>query len=113
MLDINGTDIEINKGNSAVFTITMTGDDVPADGTDILFVVRKSPHYETDLICKHLTAESGVLTVRIDPEDMDLIPANTYYWNLIIQYDAGESPWTISKKALKFIILPEIGSGGA
>lgn len=113
MLDITGTDIEINKGNSAVFTITMTGDDVPADGTEILFVVRKSPHHVNDLICKHLTADGGVITVQIEPDDFKNVPANTYYWNLIIQFDAGEAPWTISKRALKFILLPEIGSGGA
>ena len=55
MLDINGTDIEINKGNSAVFTITLTGDDVPDDGTVVQFVVKKSPHHAASVLTKTLS----------------------------------------------------------
>lgn len=113
MLDINGTDIEINKGNSAVFTITLTGDDVPDDGTVVQFVVKKSPHHAASVLTKTLSPDAGVLTVQLEPEDTENLPVNTYFWNLIIQFDAGEAPWTISKRALKFTILPEIGSGGA
>lgn len=112
MLDINGTDIEINKKNAVFFTITLTGDDAPEDGTTVFFVVKKSPSYENNIISKELVVENGVLNVQMDPVDTEDICPGTYYWNLIIQFDAGEAPWTISKKALRFTILPEIGSGG-
>lgn len=113
MLDITGTDIEINKGNSAIFTITLTGDDVPEDGTQVQFVVKKSPHHVASVLTKTLSPNAGVLTVQLEPEDTKELPVNTYFWNLVIQYDAGEAPWTISKRALKFSVLPEIGVGGS
>lgn len=113
MLDITGTDIEINKGNTAVFTITLTGDDVPDDSTVVQFVVKKSPYHVASILEKTLSPDAGVLTVQLEPEDTKDLHVNTYYWNLVIQYDAGLSPWTISKRALKFTVLPEIGVGGS
>ena len=110
MIDIcNGTEIYINRGNSVVFTITLSGEDIPTPDTDIYFVVRKTPEHPQILIQKNLKLEDGTLTISIDPEDTENIILGNYSWNLIIMFDSGAAPWTVSKDAFSFIILPEIG----
>jgi len=109
VLDINGVDIEINKNNSGVFTIHMTGDDVPDDSTEVHFVVKRTPDFSAHLIHKVLLPVDGVLTVEIDKEDTSGLAVGDYYWNIIIQFDGGDQPWTVLKNAGRFIVLPEIG----
>ena len=50
MIDIVGLDIEINRGDSAGLTFHFEGDDVPANGTTMLFQVRPAVNYKYSVL---------------------------------------------------------------
>lgn len=81
MLVISNNDIYIPQGEPGSFDIQYTSEP-PADGTKILFSVKK---YEGDtdaLIEKTLTVADGKITVELLSEDTDKEPGS-YKWDLV------------------------------
>jgi len=109
VLRINGTTIEIHKGNAGTFTIKFTGSDIPADNDKIIFIVKKSPESSPYIIRKELYIQDNILTVNFDSKDTANLNVDIYYWNLIIEYDNGTSPWTVMRFPGRFIVTPMIG----
>lgn len=106
MLNISGLDIEINRGNAAGLVFHLTGDDVPEDGTMVIFQVRPADQYNFSVIEKEVEINDGQIDIDLLPEDTaDLKPGN-YYWNACIQYLNGNEPWTIMRNWQRFAVLP-------
>lgn len=81
MLVIHNHEIYIPKGEPGSFDIQYTSEP-PADGTRILFSVKKDEDDETALIEKVMEAADGKITVELTSEDTDLEPGN-YKWDLV------------------------------
>lgn len=81
MLVIHNHEIYIPKGEPGSFDIRYTSEP-PADGTRILFSVKKDEDDENALIEKLMTVEDGMITVELESSDTDLEPGN-YKWDLV------------------------------
>lgn len=106
MLNITGLDIEINRGNAAGLTFHFEGDDIPADGTTILFQVRPATQYDYTVLEKESTVENKTVEISFEPNDTINLKPGQYYWNACIQYTGGLEPWTIMRDWAGFRILP-------
>ena len=108
MIIINGFTIKIHKKNEAGFTLHLTGDDVPADGTLARFRVKKSPRYETVFVEKIVPIIDSSISIDLEEDDTEYLDSGNYVWNVAILYE-GQNPWTLIEPAPKFIVLPEDG----
>lgn len=110
MIIISGLTIKIHKKNVVGFSLHLTGDDVPPEGTPVRFRVKKSPSYKIPVI-ELLTSidDEGVINIDIQEEDTANLDPGNYVWNLAILYDGGDDPYTLLEPAPPFIILPEDG----
>lgn len=106
MLNIVGLDIEINRGNAAGLTFHFEGEDIPSDGTKVLFQVRPADQYNYSVIEKEVTVSSGSVEISFLPEDTAELEPRDYYWNACIQYMNGLEPWTIMSSWQRFTVLP-------
>lgn len=89
MLNIDGLDISVSRGDTGTITITLTGD-VPADGTTALFTVRKSVDMtDSAVLEKELTVSSGQVVIDLSSSDTD-IPWFAYCWDLRLIYENGD-----------------------
>lgn len=105
MFNIIGLYVEINRGNVAGLTFHFEGDDVPIDGTEVLFRVSRIEDKEDCLIEKRIAVEDGMINVDFLPEDTETIEPGLYCWNACIQYYDGTEPWTILRDWQQFHIL--------
>lgn len=106
MMDIIGLDIEINRGNAAGLTIHLEGEDVPSDGTTVVFQVRPADYYNCTVIEKQIIVEDGMIKIDFLPEDTESLKPGSYYWNACILYSDGEEPWTLMRDWAGFEVLP-------
>lgn len=108
----NGYDIELTRGDSLFFKITLDGRTLP-EGSVGYFTVKKTPKSDEIIIQKRLDASDGVLDIRLTSEDT-YIPVRTYYWDvrvLIPLADGGYEVETPMEYAA-FTILDAIGYPG-
>lgn len=102
--------IHVTRGDCAPFTITLTGEDVPEDGTEILFTVKKTSGHPTPVIEKTIELADGQITVLIQNEDTKELPFGDYEWDIRIPDMYGENePYTPMKPA-KFSVERVIGN---
>ena len=106
MINIVGLDIEINRGDSAGLTFHFEGDDVPEDGTTVLFQVRPAVNYKYSVLEKETTVFNSAADVSFLPEDTSNLKIGEYYWNACVQYFDGEEPWTILRDWPRFTVFP-------
>lgn len=95
----------VTKGDSAYFTITITGD-VPEDGTDILFTVKDRQTRRT-LIKKHFSVYGGVVFVELLSQDTNKLEPGNYFWDIRVIFSDDEivTPMTQST----FTVLEAVG----
>jgi hypothetical protein len=105
---INGLTIKVHKNNTAGFSLHLTGDELPEDGTLVRFRVKKSPEYNIPIIEKIIPIENNIIDIDIDKSDTANMDPGKYIWNVAILYD-DVSPWTLLEPAPYFIVLPEDG----
>lgn len=105
MLVITNHDIYIPQGEPGSFDIQYTSEP-PADGTKILFSVKRYEYDREPLIEKTMTVADGKITVDMTTEDTDLAPGR-YKWDLVEEngYRPIVPAW--------FIIGSVIGNKGA
>jgi len=106
MLNIVGLDIEINRGNVAGLTFHFEGDDIPTDGTTVLFQVRPAANYDYSILEKTVTVSESAVDINFLPADTAAIKPGEYYWNACVQYAEGAEPWTLMRDWARFIVLP-------
>lgn len=106
----DGMDIELTRGDSLQFKVTIQGRELPA-GTEALFTVKRSPTAEETMIEKRLAVdENGVVYVGISNEDSD-IPSRTYFWDLRVLIPLGDGSFEVRTpmEYAAFTILEVIG----
>lgn len=88
MLNINGTRIEITRGDTGQFTITFTGDDKPADGSTILVSLKKTKTSDDLIWEKRYAVANDTVTVTLTGADTNL-PFGQYWWDARIIFRDG------------------------
>lgn len=109
VITISGLTISIHKKNAAGFSLHLTGDELPEDGTLVRFRVKKTPSYNVPVIEKIIAIEDDTVNIDINPNDTENLDPGNYIWNLSILYNDGSEPWTLLDPAPAFIIRPEDG----
>lgn len=95
MIDIKGMNITVSRGDCSPFTITFTGDDVPEDGTEVLFTVKKTSNHKTPVIEKRIPILDHVVTIELTNADTKDLPFGEYEWDIRIPDLFGENePYT-------------------
>ena len=108
MLLTENLKIYMSRGDTGSITINFTGDDVPPDGTGVLFALQKTLDSDEILWEKRLTVTSGSVTIPLLSEDTDY-PRGRYYWCLRLLYANGDI-YTPIEKPQEFNILAVIGN---
>lgn len=106
MFNVKELEIEINRGNAADLTLHFTGEDIPDDGTIVLFEVRPADQYNRAVIHKEVAVSNGEVDIIFLPEDTENLQIGDYYWNACIQYYDGHAPWTVMRDWQRFAVLP-------
>lgn len=98
MMNINGLDIELARGDAVSIDISFT-EDPPADGTTMLFSVND---YDGPVISKTLEVKNGAAVLELDSRDTD-IKEWTYSYGLYVQHTEinGYAPVTEAKFKVK------------
>ena len=107
----DGYDIELTKGDSLQFKVTIAGRELP-EGTAALFTVKKRPRDEETVIEKRLDVDAaGVVLVGLSSDDTDITP-RTYYWDLRVLMPLGDGTFEVRTpmEYAAFTILEVIGN---
>ena len=109
MHKFNGYDIEITRGDSLQFRVSLMGRDLP-EGSVGLFTVKASPRDEHALIEKRVDASGELLTITLHPKDTDL-PPRTYFWDVRVLIPRPEGGFELETpmEYASFIVLEAIG----
>lgn len=108
MMNVDGQEIEISRGDTGAFTITFTGEDKPEDGCIAEISLKKTKTSETPIWEKKVTVENDQVSVILIQPDTDL-PFGQYWWDVRIIFRDG-TVYTPMKPA-SFKILEVIGDG--
>ena len=110
MIKIEGTHISITRGDCEPFTITFTGEDVPADGEKLLFSVKKNASAPNPVIEKELVLSDSKVTVQIMNADTKNLAFGDYLWDVRFpNYFSEKEPHTPMEPA-EFTIAKVIGN---
>ena len=109
MHKFNGYDIEITRGDSLQFRVSLIGRDLP-EGSVGLFTVKASPRDEQALIEKRVDASGELLTITLNPRDTDL-PPRTYFWDVRVLIPRSEGGFELETpmEYASFIVLDAVG----
>ena len=109
MHKFNGYDIEITRGDSLQFRVSLMGRDLP-EGSVGLFTVKASPRDEQALIEKRVDASGELLTITLNPRDTDL-PPRTYFWDVRVLIPRSEGGFELETpmEYASFVVLDAIG----
>lgn len=108
MMDINGQDIEISRGDTGAYTITFMGEDKPSDGCIVEVSLKKTKNSDTPIWEKKLTVASDAVYVVLSQADTDL-PFGQYWWDARILFQDG-TVYTPMKPA-SFKVMEVVGDG--
>lgn len=110
MIEIEGRHITISRGDCEPFTITFHGEDVPDDGTKVLFSVKKSSEMHNVVFEKELELQDSQVIVEIKNADTKHLPFGDYEWDIRFPDFFGENePHTPMKPEL-FTIAKVVGN---
>lgn len=102
MLDINGTNITLTRGDTARITVTMEDAAgtpyVPQTGDSILFTCKKTWISDEALITK--TIPTNTLELELLPEDTEELPFDSYVYDIKLTNAGGDVDTFISKGIL-------------
>ncbi len=110
MIKIDGTNITITRGDCEPFTITLTGEDVPADGEKVLFSVKKTQFETNTVIKKILEISHSQIVIQLNNADTKKLPFGDYFWDIRFPNYYGENePYTPMSPAV-FTVAEVIGN---
>lgn len=89
MLKISGNGIRLSRGDSARFTIRLTGREVP-DGTKTLFTVKQRAWAHAMPVIEMEIPVIGNAVYVILPPDMTNVNSGDYLWDLRVFVDTEE-----------------------
>ena len=111
MVEINGYDIELTRGDSLFLRVNLSGRDLP-EGTDAVFTVKKSVRSDEVILRKRFDAADEVVAIQLTSRETRLDPG-VYVWDVrlqIPQEDGGFEVYTPMEYAA-FVIVPAVGGG--
>lgn len=88
MLNVEGNDIDITKGDTGQYTISFTGADKPEDGCVVLVSLKKTKTSQTPIWEKRLTVADDRVVVTLTSADTD-IAFGQYWWDARILFRDG------------------------
>ena len=105
----DGYNIELTRGDSLTFRITLTGRDLP-EGSVGLFTVKAHPRDEQPLIQKRVDAGGELLSIVLTPQETNLTP-RTYFWDVRVLIPLENGGWEVETpmEYASFTILEAIG----
>lgn len=83
MVEINGFDITLARGDSLFLRIDLAGRDLP-EGTDAVFSLKKNVRSDEVLLQKRFDASDEKVSIVLYPAETNLEPG-LYYWDLRLQ----------------------------
>ena len=88
MLNVNGKEIGITKGDTGQFTITFTGADKPENGSVVLVSLKKTKTSADMIWEKRYTVAGDTVTVTLTSDDTN-IAFGQYWWDARIIFLDG------------------------
>lgn len=88
MMQTDGYDIELTRGDSLFLRIDLTGRELPA-GTQALFSFKRRLQDKAPLLTKTCDASSGIIALALSHEETDITPA-VYVWDVRLRIPHGE-----------------------
>lgn len=110
MLEINGYDVAITRGDSLILRVNLNGRDLP-EGTDAVVTLKKSIHSEETILQKRFDASGETLNIHLTPTETDLTPG-VYVWDLRLQIplEDGSHEVLTPMEYAAFAVLPVVGT---
>ena len=87
MLNLDGLNIEVTRGDTGSIRITFIGEDIPEDGTIALVTVKKAADTE-EIWSKRIEVENGGCVIPLTQESTTL-DYGQYRWDLRLIYEDG------------------------
>lgn len=110
MIKIEGTHISVTRGDCEPFTITFTGEDVPADGEKVLFSVKRNADMQNAIFEKTLILQDSKVEVQIMNADTRNLPFDDYEWDVRFPDYFGKGEPHTPMEPATFTIAKVIGN---
>lgn len=88
VIDEKTAALAVSKGDSACLSVTLSGD-TPADGTQVLFTVKKKIGGPAAII-KTYTVADGVVLIELASGDTNKLEPGDYLWDLRLIFSDTE-----------------------
>lgn len=110
MVEINGFDIAVTRGDSLYLRIDLDGRDLP-EGSQAVFTIKKNVRSDEELVRLVTDASGEVLTIALTPEQTALEPG-VYVWDVrtLIPLPSGETEVYTPMQYAAFAVLDAVGS---
>lgn len=111
MHKFSGLDIELTRGDSLQFKVTIKGRELPAE-TEARFTVKRRTRDEEPVIEKRLAVQAdGTVNVGLSSADTDIDP-RTYFWDLRVLIPLGDGTYEVRTpmEYAAFTILEVVGN---
>jgi len=110
MVEINGFDIAVTRGDSLYLRIDLDGRDLP-EGSLAVFTVKKDVRSSEELIRLVTDASSETLTIALAPAQTSLEPG-VYVWDvrMLIPLSSGATEVYTPMQYAAFAVLDAVGS---
>lgn len=111
MVEINGYDISLTRGDSLYLRVDLGGRDLP-EGAAAVFTIKKTVRSRSCLVQKTFDASEETLGIQLAPSETDL-PPGVYVWDvrLLIPLDDGSFEVYTPMKYAAFAVLEAVGTG--
>ena len=110
MIKIVGRHITITRGDCEPFAITLTGEDVPADGDAVLFSVKKNSSSAEPVLEKELNVQNQKVVIQIMNADTKNLAFGDYEWDIRFPNYYGENEPHTPMEPAQFTIAKVIGN---
>lgn len=97
--------IAVSRGDSAFFDVTFKGD-VPEDGTDAIFSVKKDLKGKV-LLQKNVKVYDGVAQIDLYSQDTNKLEPDEYYWDVRVLFSEREVSTPVRPSLFK--VLEAVG----
>ena len=113
MVNINGLDITLTRGDSLNLRVDLDGRNLP-EGSLAEMTVKRSVRSRSVVLRKTFDASGETLGIQLSPQETALLPG-AYVWDIRLQIplaDGGYEVYTPMEYAA-VIIVPTVGGGAA
>ena len=109
MVEINGYDIAVTRGDSLYLRINLEGCDLP-DGAQAVLTIKQHIRSEEALIQTRMDASGEVLGIALSPQQTNL-PPGSYVWDvrILVPHEEGVEVYTPMNYAA-FVVLDAVGT---